>query len=158
MKKQNQISQSSPVDKQKREAKNGSLNPQMTGSNSLDLDTYVREINLQEQNYYWQRFSAFATLHAGLFVLATSDSITNRLPIYIIGIILAVAWVFIQWASLFYVERIKPFFFNRLETKGVRLRRHWLFSEFKLSSTRIGVAVTVLIFLLWLIMLISHIT
>lgn len=157
MKKQNKKAKTVSVNKQMLERNTDSLNPNLPNSDSFDLDTYAREINIQEQNYYWQRFSAFATLHAGLFVLVTSDSISNKLPFYIIGIVLSIAWVFIQWASFFYVDRVKPLIDSRLEMQGIKLKRHWLFSKYKGASTRIGVIVTLLVFLLWIVLLISNI-
>jgi hypothetical protein len=51
-----------------------------------------------------------AALHAGLFVLATSNAIGD--PRWVCGgaLFLGLLWFYIQWASLAYVNRLKPRF------------------------------------------------
>lgn len=45
---------------------------------------WIQEAFWREQEFFWHRFSAFAVLHGGLFVLATSDSLSN--PTLYIGL------------------------------------------------------------------------
>ncbi|NIR50735.1 hypothetical protein GWO43_19295 [candidate division KSB1 bacterium] len=52
----------------------------------------LQEHYIQEQAFYWQRFSAFA----GLFVLASSNSITKRWLVDWLGAVLGFIWVLVQ--------------------------------------------------------------
>jgi hypothetical protein len=61
---------------------------------------------------YWQRFYAFATLHAALIVLVTAASFLDnwtRLLIAALSLALALLWVPIQYLSLIYVDRWKEY-------------------------------------------------
>lgn len=66
----------------------------------------------QEQAHFWSRFTAFATLHAGIFIFATATNVLDRpiatILIAIVGIILAAIWAEVLRLSLHYVNRWKP--------------------------------------------------
>src|SRR4051794_32223409 len=55
----------------------------------------------QEHNWYWQRFTAFATISAALLVLFTSSAITTsgERRVVIAFALLISPWGYIQWAS-----------------------------------------------------------
>jgi len=75
---------------------------------ALELLRFLNEQVLREQELFWLRFYAFATLHAGAFVLATSSSVTRPKVVALFGALLAVVWVLVQWLSLRYADRAKP--------------------------------------------------
>lgn len=114
----------------------------------------LKDMAGMEQSFYWQRFSAFATLHAGLFVLSTSKAIEgNSTFVEIISLVLAMAWVLVQIKSLTYVDRIKDAYHKERELMGIHFRQttDTIFDHPRLSATDIGVWVTVAVLLLWLI-------
>jgi hypothetical protein len=43
-----------------------------------ELLRFLGEERRNEQEFFWQRFYAFATLHAGAFVLMTSTAIADK--------------------------------------------------------------------------------
>jgi hypothetical protein len=105
----------------------------------------------QEQGFYWTRFTGFATLHAGLFVIATSSTVQNRawatLLLAVLGIVLSALWAEVQWLSLRYVDRWKPAYFAearrlRFDIDAVKLNREW-------SSTDLGRYVPFAVLILW---------
>lgn len=107
---------------------------------------------LNEQNFFWQRFTAFSALHAGLLVIVASTS-SAAAPVYlnIVGLVLAVAWVLIQWASLYYVNRSKDRYYAMCQARGIDPPpKHWLFKGV-LSSTDIGVWVSVVTLIFWIL-------
>lgn len=108
----------------------------------------------REQEIYWQRFYSFATLHAGAFVLATSSSLSIRWPIELAGLVLALIWFYVQWLSLKYVDRLKPLYHAARVNAGIRfVQPEWLSARRGLSSTDIGVGVTIVVAITWTIAL-----
>ena len=72
-----------------------------------------------EQEIFWTRFTGFATLHAGLFVIATATNIQAKpmagLFVAILGITLSATWAEVQRLSLRYVDRWKPLYHSERE-------------------------------------------
>lgn len=68
----------------------------------------------QEQAHFWNRFTAFATLHADIFVIATSTNVQSQriasLGVAIAGLGLSGLWAEVQRLSLRYVDRWKPIY------------------------------------------------
>jgi len=102
---------------------------------ALELLRFLNEQVLREQELFWLRFYAFATLHAGAFVLATSSSVTRPRVVAIFGALLAVVWVLVQWLSLRYADRSKPDY-NELRQKIGIL---WPHEEGNIVKTDAGV-------------------
>lgn len=65
----------------------------------------VLAITSTEQTQYWNRFAAFAALHAGLIVISRSEWYVSAF-----GVILALVWCAVQWLSVNYVDRDKSEF------------------------------------------------
>ena len=104
----------------------------------------------QEQIFFWQRFTAFSALHAGLFVLVGSKEYGNLGLTSIIGLVLALGWFLAQWASLYYVDRNKGTYYDLCKKVNVPVpAKHWLFRRW-LSSTNIGVAVSLVTLMFWI--------
>jgi hypothetical protein len=108
----------------------------------------------QEQNFYWQRFSAFATLHAALFVLVTATMIGSQfwsgVFVSILSIGLAITWIAVQSVSLKYVDRWKSDFHTERELAGILPTVE---TDRRYSSTDLGWWVPVGVLVLWLIVL-----
>ena len=112
----------------------------------------------QEQNFFWQRFTAFSALHAGLFILVGSKAYGNLGLVSIIGVVLAFAWFLIQWASLYYVDRNKSAYYDLCRDSDIPVPpKHWLFRK-GLSSTNIGFAVSIVTLLFWLMLVTGIVT
>lgn len=124
---------------------------QETEEDRVRLFHLVQEQYLQQQAFYWQRYAAFAVLHGGLFVLATSDSLTKSWPVEWLGAVLSVIWVLVQWASLHYVDRMKPQYHELREQMGIRYEGHWLFNRRWLSSTDLALYGTLFVLLIWIL-------
>lgn len=128
--------------------------------NEFEKLQFVRDVLMQEQHFYWARFSAFAAMNAGLFVLTTSTVLETPTAAgsdaqqLLIGFAfaLSIIWVFIQWISFYYVSRWKPTFHKLREKYGISLPRHWLFNSLGLSATGLGVFVTIVVAALWGVM------
>ena len=139
-----------------------------------DLLRFLNEQVLREQEIYWQRFYAFATLHAGAFVLVTSNSIRYPKAIAIVGFALGIAWFYIQWLSLSYADRAKAHYHELRKALGiywpheaseaanvtvtgkttpvVKLGfREKILRQKRISSTDIGLGVTGLVVICWVI-------
>jgi len=117
----------------------------------------VQEAFYRDQEFYWQRFASFAVIHAGLFVLAASNVISCHLFIHIIGVLLAGILVYIQILSLVYVDRLKPQYHDMFKKAGLQYSYPGWFEKFKakekFSSTDVGVATTVIVLFLWILLL-----
>src|SRR5436189_285135 len=85
------------------------------------LLVFLNDKVMREQEIYWQRFTAFSALHAGAFVLLTAPHLPKN-HIAKGGVILAVAWVLIQWVSLHYAHRPKALYDTLLKRLGIRFR------------------------------------
>lgn len=109
---------------------------------------FVRENLMREQEFFWQRFYAFATLHAGAWVVATTRAFeADRTPIARAGLVLALMWVFTQWASLHYANRWKDTYYSMLEKAHISYSDKGVFSFLFgqwtwVSSTNVAVATT----------------
>ncbi len=122
---------------------------------------------MREQEVYWHRFYAFATLQAGAFLLTTSSVIGKSKTLALGALFLAVVWTWVQGLSLGYANRLKgrfhefrtwleiPYDYEEpREVKG-RAARFWRAVTARLrqppapSSTDIGVGVTLLVGAFW---------
>lgn len=110
----------------------------------------------QEQEWFWSRFSAFATLQAGLFVLFTSGTVGegHRHVFALFGLALAVLWLLVQGRSHYYVHQAKrPYHTFRmiLGLKGweptLPFWRRAMRNAF--ASTSLGLLTTVSVTLIW---------
>jgi len=112
------------------------------------------ELTYREQDFYWQRFTAFATLHAALFVLVTATLTVSRfwssLLISILSICLAIIWFAVQHISLKYVDRWKPAFHAERELIGIKSQ---IDTDYRYSSTDLAWWVPLGIFVVWLVVL-----
>lgn len=75
----------------------------MQGSNApSEHDKWLLEVLADDVNhelsFYWQRFTAFSALQAGLFVVATAKDYHNT-AVATIGLVLALAWLLVRGAS-----------------------------------------------------------
>jgi hypothetical protein len=105
----------------------------------------------REQEFYWTRFTAFATLHAGLLVLITSDALKRPHILAGVAIALGVIWFYIQLASLHYVNRLKPLFRAAREARGIDYLPHRVFSRRFLSTTDVALVVPFGLTVLWIV-------
>jgi hypothetical protein len=105
----------------------------------------------REQEFYWTRFTAFATLQAGLLVLITSDALKRPHVLVAVAIALGVIWFYVQLASLYYVDRLKPLFHAAREARGIHYSRHRVFSRRFLSTTDVALLVPFGITVLWIV-------
>jgi hypothetical protein len=112
---------------------------------------FLREEIDSEQEFFWSRFAGFATLHAGLFVLVTSDAIKHTKPLFAAAAVLAAVWLYVQVASLFYVNRLKPQFRNLCEIVGFEYPRHPFYSF--ISTTDVALIVPIGLTVLWIVFL-----
>lgn len=100
-----------------------------------------------EQEYYWTRFTAFATLHAGLFVLFTLNGHKILLSGAAVG--LGIVWLYVQVASLWYVNRLKSDFNKVSKTLKLPWPKHHIFSERFRSTTDVALLVPYGLTILW---------
>jgi hypothetical protein len=113
---------------------------------------FLREEITAEQELYWTRFAGFATLHAGLLVLITSDTVAYPKMLSAAAFVLAFVWLYVQCGSLWYVNRLKPQFGKMCEQGDVQYPKHWLFSHKWCSTTDIALIAPFLLILLWVIL------
>lgn len=105
----------------------------------------------QEQAHFWNRFTAFATLHAGIFVIATSTNVQSQriasLGVAIAGLGLSGLWAEVQRLSLRYVDRWKPIYHSEREGLGLGFQGEQL--NPRVSSTDLANAVPWVVFFVW---------
>jgi hypothetical protein len=105
----------------------------------------------QEQGFFWNRFTAFATLHAGLFVVSTSGDVQAhllpRMVILILGFLLSLSWAAIQWLSLQYVDRPKVRYYDLARKLGLEPQEESLGR--RLSSTDLAFWSVIPVVLMW---------
>ena len=131
-----------------------------------DYEKYrvLMEMIHQQQNFYWQRFIGFATIHAGLLVLAAAMIDGHRflpgLVIAIISLILAVIWLGVQYRSLDYVDEWKRAYHDERRRVGITTSQdhnsNALWSNNKPerdSSTRWAMWAPICVTLIWLAVL-----
>lgn len=102
-----------------------------------------------EQEYYWTRFSSFATLHAGLFVLFTLDANKHQTLLSGAAVGLGVVWMYVQVASLWYVNRLKSDFGKVSKQQGFHWPNHPIFSKKFRSTTDVALLVPYGLTILW---------
>ena len=123
--------------------------------NSALLDHLAERAN-QEQGWFWGRFAAFATLHAGFFVLITSSVFQGQRARYMFsvgGAILGASWFVVQLRSLSYVMKTKAPYHNYRVLLGLNAPED---NRFRLvrwitSSTFIGVFTSGVVVVAWLV-------
>ena len=147
----------------------------------LGLLSYLTEQVHREQEIYWIRFQGFAAIHAGSFVLVTSNVVEEKFVATLVGFFLGIAWVYVQWISLKYVDRPKRLYhwyrrslgilwsyeYNLLRNKDLPNlpKPHssptkwidWIQRKSRYSSTDIGLMVPAGVILLWLLAFIQSI-
>jgi len=106
-----------------------------------------------ENDVFWTRFSGFATLQAGLLVIATVDRLQRyALAVIALGIILTLIWAAVTHLGVLYVDRRKADYhaerknlFPRTET-GLR---KWF------SATNLATLAPWLVIVVWGIVLVA---
>ncbi len=123
-------------------------------SENFDRLRFLNEQVFREQEIYWQRFYSFATIHAGAFVLYAAEAIKpHSWLITSAGVLLGFVWLWVQWASLWYVDRHKKAFHDERTKMEFDFPSHWLFSRPWASSTNAGLLVVVIVWLFWVLLL-----
>ncbi len=129
---------------------------------TVGLLRFLNEQVLREQEIFWQRFYAFATLHAGAFVLYSSDAVKRKTPIAAAGLALGVVWLYTQWASLHYANRPKKLYHAVCRKLGISwgvgrpgLFARWFGERPWASSTNAGVLTALFVAAVWLYMLLA---
>ena len=153
------------------------LNKLRETEHAMDLLRFLNEQVMREQEIYWQRFYAFATLQAGAFLLTTSPAVGKSKALALGALFLAVVWTWVQGLSLGYTNRLKrryhdfrrwldiPFESEEQRSpKGHRrAARLWRAAKATLqnssasSSTDIGVWVTILVAAFWVYYFFSYV-
>jgi hypothetical protein len=107
----------------------------------------------QQQHFFWNRFTAFATLHAGLFVVATTVQarFIPRTIILVLGIGLSLMWAAIQWRSLQYVDQPKIRYYELARALDLVPREDA--SDRRSSSTDWAFWSVIPVVLVWLVLL-----
>lgn len=77
----------------------------------------LRDQGMREQEIYWSKSYSFATLSAGIFLLATSMDFDQEL-IGFLGFLSSLAWVDVQFVGWGYVDRTKRVFHERWKALG----------------------------------------
>ena len=118
--------------------------------------TFYSEHFRAEQEWFWQRFVAFASLNGAALVLFSIPSVplATQLLFARVGFALGLLWFYVQWASFSYVGRWKgPFHALRTELgfiyedEGVFVfaSRRWGIP----SSTAVGLMTSAVVPILW---------
>ncbi len=127
---------------------------------------HLTERFIQEQGWFWSRFAAFAGLHAGMFVLVTSDVIMWKAQFGLAGGVLGALWWAVQRFSLGYVKHSKMRYygylddhlgFDRLLNESARgAKPSSIFTNPRWSSATVaGVVTSGVVWAVWAIYLIS---
>jgi hypothetical protein len=117
---------------------------------------FLNEQVLREQDIFWQRFYAFATVHAAGFVVFVSDLVApQRLWVAFFGFLLGSIRAYTQWASLHYANRWKRPYHTIRKQLGLEYdHTGWFYRCFGgrrwASSTNAALATALLIWLLWI--------
>lgn len=111
------------------------------------LEFYNEELSL-EQEYYWTRFSSFSTLHAGLFVLFSLEKFKHPRLLSCVAIGLGLVWIYVQGASLWYVNRMKPQFGDVANKLEINYPPHFFSWRF-FSTTDVALLVPLGLTILW---------
>ena len=111
------------------------------------LEFYNNDIS-REQEYYWTRFSSFAVLQAGLFVLISCKNEDENL-LSGIGIGLGLVWIYVQGASLWYVNRLKPKLSELVSRFKIDYPLHF-YSQKYFSTTDVALLVPLGLTIFWL--------
>lgn len=112
-----------------------------------------------EGTLFWTRFTGFTTLHAGLFVIATSTDVQTRFIASVLvaafGTTLAIIWIGIHVAGKGYVDGLKPLYQQakiqalKLEDDPADRIDHWW-----MHSTKLSGMVPTIVLAIWVILLI----
>jgi hypothetical protein len=108
--------------------------------------TILHDRQSAENNFFWQRFTAFSALNAGLLVLAASNAVASRMLVKWVGILLGIAWVIIQSLSWYYVWRCKDAYFNLCEQWDLKPPER----PFPFTSSAVGTVVSFVTLVLWI--------
>lgn len=119
----------------------------------LERLKFYRDLICHEQAFYWSRFQGFAALNAGLLALVSINADGEPTALKVLGLLLAAIWVYVQWTSLWYVNRYKPEYHALREKFDVSQTSHSIHGRRRLSSTDIAFCGTVIVALIWLVSL-----
>jgi hypothetical protein len=97
----------------------------------------------QEQGWFWNRFSSFTAIHAGLF--AFNGVATPSKIVMAVGLGLAIGWIVIQALSLQYINRSKGRLHAYERVLGLRAPS----GLWKPTSTLVGFIVSVGVGIAW---------
>lgn len=103
----------------------------------------------QEQEWFWSRFSALATLHAALLVFSrTGVDVELELGLGIGGLVLGALWFTLQMKSWYYVRRS----WERLSQVEILVGFRLVDGkpESQTHASDIGLAVSAVVFVLWI--------
>jgi hypothetical protein len=163
------------------EEKNWILSLEKEVKDKLDLLSYLTEQVHREQEIYWSRFQGFAAIHAGSFVLVTSNVVEEKFVATLVGFFLGIAWIYVQWISLKYVDRPKRLYhwyrrslgilwsyeYNLLKNNDLPNPKKnkplltkwidWIQRKSRYSSTDVGLMVPTGVIVLWLLAFIQTI-
>lgn len=105
---------------------------------------YLNGAICQEANLYWIRFTAFSAMHAGLFVIASSNSNTKPNYYEFFGLLIGLIWCYIQWVGRRYINCHKAEF-----TK--LLKQFELYQEpVPINASAIGIVVAIIVSVFWM--------
>lgn len=104
----------------------------------LSLLSYLTEQVYREQEIYWNRFQGFAAIHAGAFVIVTSNVIREKLIATVIGFTLALIWIYVQWIGLKYVDRPKRLYHWYRRSLGML----WFYEHSLLQNSQISTGIS----------------
>lgn len=92
-------------------------------------------------------------MHAGLLVIATTQTAKAIMTIVYLGIGLSIIWMAIQWRSLNYANKHKIKYYQLTEELGLEERRGksaWNWLEQRTSSTDLASVVPIVVVIVWL--------
>jgi len=114
----------------------------------------MMDMVFQEQSFYWQRFTAFAGLHSGLFVLVTAALIGTKywaaLFVTVLSLVLAALCIGIQSVSLRYMSRWKLAFHEARRGLGITQK---VPPDPRWSSTDLARCAPIVVFVVWVFVL-----
>lgn len=112
-----------------------------------------------ESVLFLTRFTGFTTLHAGLFVIATSTGVQAQpvasVLITAFGLLLSVVWIGIHYLSRLYIERLKPLYREERE-RALKLETPHPANgpESQMQSTQLSAAVPFVVLGIWLVLVV----
>lgn len=119
----------------------------------LERFKILKDLHNAEQGFYWQRFTAFVGLNAGILIIVAVLLRDDFSPwaanvVVIIAALLALLWGWVQYRSWRYIQQWKKQYHeskeeNQFVPDGKKLNEAW-------SSTKIALFVPVLVLALWI--------